>query len=46
MGQVSTFNENVFHSIWSGMHDTLVAALSQVSKNVLFLYDLYEIWTK
>ena len=29
MGQVGTFNENVFHSISSGMHDTLVTASSK-----------------
>ena len=37
MGEVGTFNQN-------GMHDTFVAALLRVSRNVLSLYNPYEVW--
>ena len=43
MDQVGTFNKNVFYTIWSNMHDTVIAALLHVSKNMFSLYDLYEV---
>ena len=45
MGKFGTFNEDVFHSVF-GLACMMVAALFQVNKNVLSLYDLYEVWIR